>query len=171
MFLSQLTAPKQGPWFLGAWRLLSCDGHRTPRGLSQCPHTDTTKAPGGAHCSLLFRPPSTPHGGSIVPTPVPRIWSATMIASFPMNITTSLSREKLSSFQEVDEIMWPPSVRHHLCRAGKNPALPSHPEIPPLHSDMSMPAHTWGPNYYTHGTNHKRLGVRNCNSSSRLPLF
>lgn len=77
-----------------------------------------------------------------------------MVDNFPMNITTSLSCEKLSSFQEVDEIMWPLSVRYHLCRAGKNPALlvslkfPSSLRYDHTSSDLEPPQLN-----YIHGTN------------------
>lgn len=100
------------------------NGHHTAQGLSQYPHADIHQ--GTKRCSLVSalqtaqQPPWWWHSTD---TPVPRIWPATMIANFPMNITTSLSYEKLSSFQEVDEIMSPLGVKHHLCRAGKNPAL------------------------------------------------
>lgn len=92
--------------------------------------------------------------------PVTRIWPATMMANFPMNITTSLSCEKLSSFEEVDEIMWPLSVKHHLCRAGKNPALLVSLEFPSSlrydHSSSDLKP----PNYYTYSTNTVELLIR-----------
>lgn len=133
------------------------NGHHKAQSLSRCPHADIHQ--GTRVCSLDH--PAAPL--TVVAEyrhPVPRIWPAIMIANFPMNITTSLSCEKLSSFQEVDEIMWPLSVKHHLYRAGKNPALLVSLKFPsPLRYDHSS-CDLEPPNYYIHDANTVELLIR-----------